>query len=108
MTKHSMLSLAIRTRISLRPVETIIYFGRRFFFFFFFFVDLSSSIARFWNADRMLPFHFYGTSDGSATSSPSIRSLAFSADGERIAVGYEDGLIEIYPTPSVFARCSEC
>lgn len=32
---------------------------------------------------------------------PLIRSLAFSSNGSQIAVGYDNGYIEIYPTPYV-------
>ena len=38
----------------------------------------------------------YPTHSTSSSSSPLVRSLAFSTDGHQIAVGYETGLIEIY------------
>ncbi|CAF1543885.1 unnamed protein product, partial [Adineta ricciae] len=53
---------------------------------------------RFWNADRMTLITFYPTPFAPISPPPAIRSLNFSSDGSQIAVGYESGYIEIYPT----------
>ncbi len=41
---------------------------------------------------------FYTTPYVPLSPPPAIRSLAFSSDGNQIAVGYENGYIEIYQT----------
>jgi hypothetical protein len=41
---------------------------------------------------------FYTTPFILLSPPPSIRALAFSTDGKQIAVGYENGYIEIYQT----------
>ncbi|UJR29986.1 hypothetical protein I4U23_017533 [Adineta vaga] len=53
---------------------------------------------RFWNADRMSLITFYTTPFAPLSPPPAIRSLDFSSDGSQIAVGYESGYVEIYPT----------
>ncbi|CAF4015711.1 unnamed protein product [Rotaria sordida] len=53
---------------------------------------------RFWNAERMSLITCYVTPFVPLTPTPAIRSLAFSSDGNQIAVGYENGYIEIYRT----------
>ena len=60
--------------------------------------DSRKRMPRFWNADRMALIGCYPTSAVLPSPLPAIRSLAFSADGAQIAVGYENGYIEIYPT----------
>ena len=45
----------------------------------------------------MLPITLYVTPSNPKSQVTAIRSLAFSSNGEQIAVGYENGLIEIYP-----------
>ncbi|CAF0987237.1 unnamed protein product [Adineta ricciae] len=56
---------------------------------------------RFWNANQMSLITFYTTPFVSISPAPPlIRSLAFSSNGNQIAVGYDNGYIEIYPTPS--------
>lgn len=57
---------------------------------------------RFWNGDKMSLIKYYPTpSDSAASPPPAIRSLDFSSDGSQIAVGYENGLVEIYKTSFV-------
>jgi hypothetical protein len=58
-------------------------------------------LNRFWNAERMSLITFYATPDVPLSPPPAIRSLAFSSDGSQIAVGYENGYIEIYKTTFV-------
>ncbi|CAF3520544.1 unnamed protein product [Rotaria sp. Silwood1] len=53
---------------------------------------------RFWNADKMSLVTFYWTPNAQFPSLPAIRSLAFSSHGNQIAVGYDNGYLEIYPT----------
>ncbi|CAF2961159.1 unnamed protein product [Rotaria sp. Silwood2] len=53
---------------------------------------------RFWNADKMSIITFYWTPCVPLSPTPTIRSLAFSSNGNQIAVGYDNGYIEIYPT----------
>ena len=60
-------------------------------------MPLRSLVRRFWNAERMIPIDFYSTPFVSVSPLPAIRSLAFNSDGSQIAVGYENGVIEIYP-----------
>jgi hypothetical protein len=45
---------------------------------------------------------FYRTPFVLSSPPPAIRSLAFSSDGNQIAVGYENGYVEIYPTMFVY------
>lgn len=44
---------------------------------------------------------FFLTPSVSISPPPPIRSLAFSSDGRQIAVGYDNGYIEIYSTEYV-------
>ncbi|CAF3682759.1 unnamed protein product [Rotaria sp. Silwood1] len=60
--------------------------------------SLRTFLNRFWNAERMSLITFYVTPYVPLTPPPAIRSLAFSSDGNQIAVGYENGYIEIYRT----------
>ncbi|CAF4873359.1 unnamed protein product [Rotaria socialis] len=53
---------------------------------------------RFWNAERMTSITFYTTPYVPLSPPPAIRSIAFTSDGNQIAVGYENGYVEIYPT----------
>ncbi|CAF1210286.1 unnamed protein product [Rotaria sordida] len=53
---------------------------------------------RFWNAEKMSIITFYLTPYVPLSPPPDIRSLAFSSNGNQIAVGYDNGFIEIYPT----------
>lgn len=53
---------------------------------------------RFWNAEKTSLIAFYLVPFVSLTPSPAIRSLAFSANGTQIAVGYENGYVEVYPS----------
>ncbi|UJR16486.1 hypothetical protein I4U23_003389 [Adineta vaga] len=53
---------------------------------------------RFWNADQMSLIRFYLTPFVPISPPPPIRSLAYSSDGNQIAIGYENGYIEICPT----------
>ncbi len=57
---------------------------------------------RFWNADKKSLITFYTTPFIALSPIPPIRSLAFSNDGKQIAVGYENGYIEIYQTMFVW------
>lgn len=50
----------------------------------------------------MLPITFFTTPYVPMSPAPAIRSLAFSSNGTQIAVGYENGYIEIYQTMFVF------
>jgi len=61
---------------------------------------------RFWNADKMSFITFYTTPFVPLTPPPAIRSLVFSSNGSQIAVGYENGYIEIYPTVFVYLDLS--
>lgn len=54
----------------------------------------------------MMPVKFYATPFASLSPLPGIRSLAFSFNGEQIAVGYENGSIEIYPSAFVIWKFS--
>ncbi|CAF0858738.1 unnamed protein product [Adineta steineri] len=56
-------------------------------------------LLRFWDAERFSLIKFYSTPSIRLSPSPAIRALAFSSNGSEIAVGYENGYIEIYPTP---------
>ncbi|CAF1609867.1 unnamed protein product [Rotaria magnacalcarata] len=53
---------------------------------------------RFWNAEKMSLVTFYSVPYVPLSPPPSIRSLAFSSNGNQIAVGYDNGYIEIYQT----------
>ncbi|CAF3456731.1 unnamed protein product [Rotaria socialis] len=53
---------------------------------------------RFWNAEKMSLVIFYSLPYVPLSPPPSIRSLAFSSNGNQIAVGYDNGYIEIYQT----------
>ena len=66
-----------------------------------FFIRCPFCSDRFWNADRKSSMGFYVTPFTQATPPPGIRSISFSHDGVHIAVGFENGLIEIYKTPFV-------
>jgi hypothetical protein len=60
--------------------------------------------VRFWDADRMRLVNFFIVPFAGCSPTPSIRSLAFSARGDQIAVGFENSLIEIYSTMCVVER----
>ncbi|CAF1944366.1 unnamed protein product [Rotaria magnacalcarata] len=53
---------------------------------------------RFWNAERMSSITFFTTPYVPLSPPPAIRSIAFTSDGNQIAVGYENGYVEIYRT----------
>lgn len=76
----------------------ILLFGLKILFFFFFLINKTFILNRFWNAGLMSAITFYTTPYVPLIPSPAIRSLAFSSDGSQIAVGYENGYIEIYKT----------
>jgi hypothetical protein len=48
---------------------------------------------------------FYTTPFVVLSPPPAVRSAAFSSDGNQIAVGYENGYIEIYQTMLVISFC---
>ncbi|CAF1349306.1 unnamed protein product, partial [Didymodactylos carnosus] len=53
---------------------------------------------RFWNADQMHIISFYFVPFSQSSATPSIRSCGYSSNGNNIAVGFDNGLVEIYPT----------